>query len=235
MTENNRPTPNVQDDELDLDDWLDGIQRTERSVTLYGRMDLLAEIDELEAQQRQLGEINDEDETLAGGDAAKLQRRINELYLTIDASKMVFHVSFLEPSDIDAITDAVKAELKDEADKAAAEARREAQEKCRRLEIKQANDINTMARTMAHAASEKVIEREVNIRTIAAATKAIIPGRLQPVPMSVEQVRKLYSKVGDAQIGLISQAYSRAAIEAPQVTVPKSSKPSSNDDGLTSS
>lgn len=214
-------------DDFNLDNWLDGIQRTERSVTLYARSDLLADIDELEAQQRQSAEIPEEDRSMSDSGGAKIQQKIDALYLALDASKLVFRVSFLDDTEQNAIQESVKAELKDEADKAAAAARKEAREKCRRMEITQANDINNIARSMASAAADKVIEREVSIRTIAA---AVVSPKL-----SAEQVRKLYTRVGDAQIALLSMAYSRASNEAPQVTVPKSSKPSPSDDGLTSS
>lgn len=214
-------------DDFNLDNWLDGIQRTERSVTLYARPDLLADIDELEAQLRTAAEIPEEDRSMGESTGGKLQEKIDALYVALDASKRVFRVSFLDDQEQDAIATAVKAELKGEADKAAAEARQEGREKCRRLEITNANDINTLARTMANAAADAVIAREVNIRTIAA---AIVSPKL-----SVDQVRKLYTKVGDAQITLLSMAYSRASNEAPQVTVPKSSTPSPTDDGRTSS
>jgi hypothetical protein len=214
-------------EEFNLDNWLDGIQRTERSVTLYGRPDLLADIDELEAQQRQAAEIPEEDRAAGESTGGKLQEKIDALYMALDASKLVFRVSFLDDQEQQAIVDAVKADVKDDADKAAAAARREAKEKCRRLEITTANDINTIARTMSLAAADAVIDREVNIRTIAA---AVVSPKL-----SVEQVRKLYTKVGDAQIALLSQAYTRASNEAPQVTVPKSLKPSQTDETGTSS
>jgi hypothetical protein len=214
-------------DDFNLDDWLDGIQRTQRSVTLYARPDLLADIDELEAQQRQAAEIPEEDRAAGESTGGKLQEKIDALYVALDASKLVFRVSFLDDQEQDAIAEAVKAELKDEADKAAADARKEAKEKCKRLEITTPGDINTLARTMANAAADAVISREVNIRTIAA---AVVTPKL-----SVDQVRKLYTKVGDAQIKLLSMAYTRASIEAPQVTVPKSSTPSPTDDGHTSS
>lgn len=217
-------TPN---EAFDLDDWLDGIQRTERSVTLYGRPDLLADIDELEAQQRTASNIPDEDRAAGESTGGKLQEQIDDLYIALDASKLVFRVSFLDDEEQNAIVEGVKADLKDAADKAAAAARKEARERCKRMEITQPNDINTIARQMANAAADKVIEREVSIRTIAA---AVVSPRL-----SVEQVRKLYTKVGDAQIALLSQAYSRASNEAPKVTVPKSLKPSPTDDGPTSS
>jgi hypothetical protein len=214
-------------EEFNLDNWLDGIQRTERSVTLYARPDLLADIDELEAKKRQAGEIPEEDRAAGESTGGKLQEKIDSLYVALDASKLVFRVSFLDDQEQEAISDAVKADLKDDADKAAAAARKEAKEKCKRLEITTATDINTIARTMSLAAAEAVIAREVNIRTIAA---AVVSPKL-----SVEQVRKLYTKVGDAQIALLSQAYTRASNEAPQVTVPKSLQPSQTDDGPMSS
>lgn len=214
-------------DGFDLDNWLDGIQRTERSVTLYARPDLLADIDELEAQKRQAADIPDEDRSMGESTGGKLQEKIDALYVALDASKLIFRVSFLDDQEQDAIATTVKAELKSEADRAAAEARQEGRDKCKRLEITNANDINTLARTMANAAADAVIAREVNVRTIAA---AVVSPKL-----TVDQVRKLYTRVGDAQIALISAAYSRASNEAPQVTVPKSLKPSSTDDGLTSS
>lgn len=214
-------------EEFNLDNWLDGIQRTERSVTLYGRPDLLADIDELEAQQRATSDIPEEDRAAGESTGGKLQEKIDALYLALDASKLVFRVSFLDDQEQNAIEESAKADMKAEADAAAAAARKEAKEKCKRLEITQPNEINTIARNMANAAADKVIEREVSIRTIAA---AVVSPRL-----SVEQVRKLYTKVGDSQIALLSRAYSRASVEAPQVTVPKSLKPSQTDGTGTSS
>lgn len=214
-------------EEFNLDNWLDGIQRTERSVTLYARPDLLADIDELEAKQRQAAEIPEEDRAAGESTGGVLQEKIDNLYIALDASKLVFRVSFLDDEEQNAIREGVKADLKAEADAAAAAGRKEAREKCKRLEITQPNDINTISRTMASTAADKVIEREVSIRTIAA---AVVSPKL-----SVDQVRKLYTKVGDAQIGLLNVAYSRASNEAPQVTVPKSSTPSPTDDGPMSS
>lgn len=213
---------------LNLDDWLDGAQRTERSVTLYARADLLADVDELQAKLRQVEEVAEEDRSYGdSSEAAAIQAQIDDLYIQLDDSKMVFRVSFLDDEEVDAINEQVKKDLKDEADKAAVEARKEAREKCKRLEITAVNDINTITRQMANTAADEVLKREMNVRTIAA---AVVSPKI-----SVEQVRKLYKKVGDAQIALLSQAYTRAAVEAPQVAVPKSLKPSPTDDGATSS
>ncbi|QFG09559.1 tail assembly chaperone [Arthrobacter phage TripleJ] len=213
---------------LDLDAWLDGAHRAERSVTLYARADLLADLDQLEAKLRQVAEIPAEDRSYADADeGAEIRARIDDLNIQLDASKLVVRVTSLEDTEYSEIVDQVKKDLKSEADKAASDARAEAREKCRRLEITAANDINAFIRPAANAAADAVIEREVSIRTIAAAV-------VSP-KMSVDQVRKLYSRIGDAQVGLLSQAYTRASIEAPQVTVPKSSKPSQAGTGTTSS
>lgn len=213
---------------IDLDDWLDGAHRAERSVTLYARADLLADIDQLEAALRQVATVPAEDRSYADVDeGAEIRAKIEAHYVTLDASKLVVRVTSLEDTEQNAIAEQVKKDLKAEADKAAAEARQEAREKCRRLDITAANDINAFVRPAANAAADAVIERETSIRTIAA---AVVSPR-----MSVEQVRKLYTKIGDAQVALLSQAYTRASLEAPQVTVPKSSTPSPQANGSTSS
>lgn len=213
--------------EINFDEWLDGVQRTERSVTLYGRADLLADIDELEAQKRQQAEIPEEDRGYAESAGGVLQEKIDALYIALDASKMVFRVSFIDDEEQKAIKDQVQNDLKAQLDDAAKAARAEAREKCRRLEITNPNDINQVARNMANAAADAVAEREVSIRTCAA---AVVSPRMTP-----DQVRKLYSKVGDAQFQLLTRAYSRAQNEAPLVAVPKSSRPSPADSGDTSS
>lgn len=213
---------------LNLDDWLDGAKRTERSVTLYARNDLLADIDELEAKLRQVAEVPFEDRSMGESAPGKdLQDKIDELYVELGESKMVFRVSFLDDDELEAITEEVKKDLKNEIDKAASAARAEAREKCKRLEISAVNDINTMVRTMANTAADEVIRKEADLRTI---TQAVVSPKL-----TLTQARKLAKTVGEAQMGLLKQAYSRAAVEAPQVAVPKSSKPSQTDDGDTSS
>ncbi|KQR02480.1 hypothetical protein ASF72_10625 [Arthrobacter sp. Leaf141] len=222
MTSTTTATP-----DFNLDDWIDSVQRTERAVTLYGRMDLMAEIDVLQAKLRAEAEIPEEDRSMGGDPSEKLRQEIDDLYIQIDASKIEIRVSFLDDEEQEAISTAVRKELKAEADAAAKQARADGVEKCKRLEIKAVNDVNQMCRNLAAAAAEHVFEREINVRTIAA---AVVSPRMTP-----DQVRKLYKVVGDAQIALISKAYTRASIEEPQVTVPKSSQPSHNDDGLTSS
>ena len=89
----------MTENEINFDDWLDGVQRTERSVTLYGRADILADIDELEAQKRHAEQVPEEDRGYADSTGGKIQEKIDALYLLVDQSKMVFRVSFIDDEE----------------------------------------------------------------------------------------------------------------------------------------
>lgn len=86
-------TPQLDEASFSLDTWIRGIQPTIRSVTLYGRADVLAQIDELERQIKLAraagpeGEQGLDEETPAG-----LQTRLEELYETFSASALTFRV-----------------------------------------------------------------------------------------------------------------------------------------------
>lgn len=225
MTESTNPEATPE--EFDFDAWLDGVKRTERAVTVYGRGDLLAVTDKLEAELRTLASIPEADRSMADSDGTAVQAQIDALYGQLDKSKLELRVSFLDDEEQATIRKAVKKELKEAADVASREAAQEARESCGRAEIKVPADINQVVRRMTTEAANQVFEREISIRTLAACM-------VHPV-MSVEQVRKLYTKIGDAQVAEITKAYTRASIEAPEVQVPKSQTPSRNDDGATSS
>lgn len=213
--------------EFDLDAWLDGAKRTERAVTVYGRGDLLAVIDKLEAERRTLASIPDEDRALGESDGSNLQGQIEALYAQMGGSKLELRVTFLDDEEQKKIRDDVEKDLEKEADTASREAAVEARKKCARAEIKVPAEINEVVRRMTTAAAEKVIEREVSIRTLSACL-------VDPV-MDRDQVRKLYRVIGDSQLARITEAYTRASIEAPEVLVPKSLAPLPNDDGAMSS
>lgn len=220
--------PNIEPSaDFDLDAWLDGAKRTERAVTVYGRGDLLAVIDKLEAEQRTLASIPESDRAMGEGDGSHLQGEIDALYAQMDKSKVEMRVTFLDDEEQAEIRDAVKADLKDEANAAARKAAVEARESCARAEIKVPAEVNQVIRRMTTEAASKVIEREVSIRTLAACL-------VHPV-MSPDQVRKLYKVIGDSQLAVITAAYTRASVEAPEVQVPKSLQPSRTDDGAMSS
>lgn len=214
-------------DSFDLDAWLDGAKRTERAVTVYARADLLADIDRLEAEKATEAAIPDEDRAMNDGHGSRLQSQIDALLIQLDKSKLELRVTFLDDEEQNAIRDAVKADLKETANDAAKKAAQEARESCKRAEISAVNDINQVVRRMTTEAASKVIEREVSIRTLAACV--VSPH------MNVEQVRKLYTKIGDSQLAVITAAYTRASVEAPEVQVPKSLAPLPSDDGAMSS
>lgn len=213
---------------FDLDAWLDSATRTERAVTVYGRNDLLADIDILEDKLRTQKQIPDEDRALGGDDSvAEIERQIDALYVQLGKSRLDLRVTTLAGTEEDEIRDQVKKDLKAEMDAAAKKARADAREECERAGVVAANDINSVLRNAAFAASSAVVDREVNLRILA---KVIISPR-----MSLDNVRTMYTAIGDSQVALISAAYTRASNEAPKVVVPKSLKPSPSDDGAMSS
>ncbi|GAA5229268.1 hypothetical protein [Arthrobacter cryoconiti] len=212
---------------FDLDAWLDGSKRTERAVTVYGRGDLLAVIDKLEAEQRLLPAAPVDDDAYADGDGSDLQSQIDALHVQMGASKIEMRVTFLDDEEQGAIRKAVKKDLAKEIDEAAKGAVQEARDGCRRSEVIIPSEINQVIRRMTVDATSKVVEREVSIRTLSACL-------VDPV-MSPDQVRRLYKVIGDSQLAVITAAYTRASVEAPQVQVPKSLKPSPSDGGAMSS
>lgn len=211
----------------DIDAWLDGAKRAERTVEVYGRADLLADIELLESEQRTLNSIPDEDRAFAGDDGDDLQAKIDALNEQIAASKIVLRVRALIDDEVEVIRAATAKEIKTQLDEAAAEARTDARVQCERAGIKGANDINQLVRTAAITASTTLLQKEADLRVIA---EAVVSPR-----MDIGRVKKLVDLVGEAQTNKIKEAYSRATTEAPRVMIPKSRKPSPSDDGAMSS
>ncbi len=91
-------TPEVDAATFDLNAWIAGVQPTVRSVTLYQRADLLAEVAELErrikiAERAQAGAgPEDEDELDGGDDVESLRARLNEVLDAWAASAVTFRV-----------------------------------------------------------------------------------------------------------------------------------------------
>lgn len=218
------PTPV---DEMDLDDFLDGAKRTVRSVTIYGRGDLVAARDELLAEQRILAAIPDEDRSMSDRDGSHLDAQIDAINAEMYKHRKTFHVSFLDADEQEAILAAVKKDLKAEIDAAAQAAVAEAKEGCRRSAITSVTDINQVVREMSAKAVAAVTTKEFNVRAMTAA--------IQAPPVTVDQVRKLYSLIGSEQVAMFTRAFNSAESEAPQVAVPKSLRPSPSDDGAMSS
>ncbi|MCC3276372.1 hypothetical protein LJ753_10870 [Arthrobacter sp. zg-Y20] len=218
-------TPAAQDtEELDLDDWLTGGQRKAHPVTLYSRADLLADIEELEAERRiQERMVSPEDAPLGGSPTTDLDGRIDALYAQLHASKKEFRVSSLTQPEVEVIRAQVRKDLKEAIDLAAAEAREEAKNTVRRMGVTTPAEVNNVLRAQALEAANKVIEHETTARVLAACT--VMRRGAEWVSLTVEQVKRIEKTIGSSQIDNWNRAFSRAANEAPVVTVPKSRKP----------
>ena len=76
--------PTVED--FDPAAWLSGATGTQRSVTIYGRGDLIAEVDELDRQARLARDAPDTDRALGDSTPESLEERRDALYAEFEAS-----------------------------------------------------------------------------------------------------------------------------------------------------
>ncbi|KAA0979880.1 hypothetical protein FQ154_01600 [Paeniglutamicibacter gangotriensis] len=218
MTENqNTPTT-----ELDFDEWLAGGERTTHHVTLFGRLDLLADIEELEKQRIPYEAPPEGDEALGGetDPNAELDAKIAVLEAQVYASKREFRVSAITGNEELDLLDQIRKDLAKEIEAAAAEGRREAKTTAKLMDITAPADINALARTGANEKTNEVVSRELRVRKIAMAAKTRIKGDWAPI--SRDQVERMLTILGDAQMGLIADAVIASSDDVPLVTVPKS-------------
>jgi len=221
MNDQITPTPSA---ELDLDDWLATGERTSHHVYLYARMDLIADIERLEAKIPEDQREAPKSDGALGGDYdeyAEERAQIRDLYQRIDASKRVFRVTSQTQQEIDALRDKVAEELAEEIDKAAAKGRKEAHRDAKRMGVTNANELNALMRNGAKEEADALLRQEATVRMIAASTTAET-SEGSWANLSIEQVRTLGARLGDAQMGRLADAALRAHHEVPEVTVPKS-------------
>lgn len=212
-------TPNS---ELDLDQWLATGERNTHNVNLYARMDLIAEVEALEAKKQAVEEVPEGDEALGGNTNPNtaLEAEIDDMWMRIDQSKRVFRVTALTKQEIDSIRESVLKECSEKIDEAATMGRAEAKKTCKRMEITLPADINAYVRIGVKEFTDKLIDHETTLRMIAQATKMQIRESWSQV--TLDQTRTLYEKLGESQIGLLADAAYKANNETPEVTVPKS-------------
>jgi len=75
-------------DVFDLDSWIDGAKLPEKSVTVYGRADLVARWEELD---RQLSAMDDnDDERLGGNTPATIAAEMTKVRADLDKSALTF-------------------------------------------------------------------------------------------------------------------------------------------------
>lgn len=103
--EETAPLPAPED--FNLDEWLTDAKRPERSVTVYKRADLLADLDDLERQIDALARIPEEDQSLADSPAA-LEAQYLAKAEEFHASGLLVRVKGLTSEEIEAIGEASK-------------------------------------------------------------------------------------------------------------------------------
>lgn len=219
MSENqNTPTGST---ELDFDDWLAGGERTTHHVTVFARYDLIADIDALEKQRVHVPEVREGDESLGGEENpnADIDDQIDALNARIYASKREFRVSALTDQETQQIREDVRKEHSTQIDAAADYGRAEGKKSAKRAGITAVNDVNGIIAKGGIEEASNLINHEVALRMIAQATKTRHGGDW--VPLSVDNVRAIYQKLGQAQIDRLADAASQASSDVPAVTVPK--------------
>lgn len=218
MTENtNTPTS-----ELDLDDWLAGGQRNTQLVVLFARNGLFADIQALERQLTPAPQVAEGDESLGGEHDPNIELRaeIDRLEQELYASKKEFRVAGRTTEESKAIEQQIREDLKAEIDAAAAKGRAEAKKTADRLGVKAVDEVNEIIRSGALEFISRLVTFEHSIRSIAASTTVKVGDEW--VPVTAEQVRKMYKTIGEAQVDLLAQAALKSANDTPKVTVPKS-------------
>lgn len=220
MSENQTPSPAA---EFDFDGWLADGERVTQTVHLWKRIDLWDEIQKLEAKLEDVPEVPEGDEPMGGAEDpnADLNAQIDALYERLDESKLSFRVVGRTSDEIDEIRKETLTECREEMDKAAADGRAEAKRAAARAGVTLAKDINSLVQMGGTEWSNKVLNREMNYRIVAASSHIITPsGSFQP--LTVTQVRALHKALGEQMIGRLVDAAYTAKDDMPEVTVPKS-------------
>lgn len=101
-------------DEFDLEAWISSARMPERSVTVYGRGDLLA--DHQAAEETLRARKAADDRLVGDGGRQGLADQVRELEAQIRASQRTFRVRGLTAAEQKAAQDAAKAEQGDDAD-----------------------------------------------------------------------------------------------------------------------
>lgn len=208
---------------LDFDAWLSTGQRAAHYVDVYARADLLAEIGKIEALLEDNPAPEAGPDTSLGGqhdEFAEERAHLDDLYQRMDASKRTLRVTALTSQEVEELQAQIRVECADQIDKISREAHAEATRTVKRLELKDPNDVNLAHRQAVSQMVQDFTVRELTIRKIARATTAQNTAG-EWAPVSLEQVREMYSRLGEAQMIRVERACNTASNEAPQVTAGK--------------
>jgi hypothetical protein len=96
------PGDDVAPATFDLDAWIDGSKPTERSVTLVGRGDLVAEAEAVLRRYEVAKQIPEGDRGITDDTPASLEARLEELYAEMEASRSTWYLHALRPEEQDA-------------------------------------------------------------------------------------------------------------------------------------
>lgn len=220
MPENVTPTVAV-----DLDQWLAGVTRPARTVVLYGRGDLQAELTRLDAQiklmrdepqpERAMGETSPLDDL-------KAQR--SAIFKQITSSRMEFRVEGSLDNEVEEITASTRKVVADEIKAAQDEARTITTQSCKDLGFTAKETGEAMRRAVA-AAGDTVLNL--------AALFEILGGRVSTmtatgewVPVGASRLKVLRDALGDPQFSLLRTAWIDATNKTPEgLDVPFSPAP----------
>lgn len=90
-----------ESDDFNLDDWISGARLPEKSVTVYGRADLVAEFYELERQLQNAGKDAVDDDRLTGDPRKVLAQRMEALREQMQASALTFRFRALLDAEVE--------------------------------------------------------------------------------------------------------------------------------------
>ncbi len=196
---------------FDLDAFISGGSRPERTTVVYANNSLFADLDQARALLAK--HEGADQESLGGGSGTiELEAQIAELVEKLEASQCVVRVQALEVEELEEIQHDAETAVKDEADKAAAKAREIARIYCKREGIITPKDINERVRMTSREAYQRIFQRENAVLVL---NRAII----EPV-MDIPTTRRFLKTVGDAQTAQIWNKFTEARTMAPKVNVP---------------
>lgn len=112
MTEETAPLEAPED--FDVDSWLTDAKRPERSVTVYKRADLIADLDDLERRIENAERAAEEEESL-GSDTKTLEAEYLEKLTEFHASALAVRVKGLTKEEMDTIRADAKANNENDA------------------------------------------------------------------------------------------------------------------------
>lgn len=100
-------------DEFDLDDWISGAKLPEKSATVYGRADLVAEYEALDRQLRGEGKPEFVDDRLTGDPRVSLAQRMDQIRKDMEASALTFRFRAVLDSETKALREGNKGSEED--------------------------------------------------------------------------------------------------------------------------